>query len=210
MASEVDQVVRISSIVFDARRDCAGGAGPVVLLVPGCCVDDAGCAGADVGAPNRPGPDVVVGAAAVVEVDAGACEEAAPGPPKREGAAVAVLAGCEVAGGAPRLGKSDGAAVAVVAAGIALELRPPRENPVNPVAGAPDVAGVPACAVLVLRVAPVGSNRFEVAPPGVVPLEAVCCPPMLLKSPPCEGAVVAPDWPIPPGWNRFDPEDPLD
>lgn len=108
------------------------------------------------GAPNRPGPDVVVGAAVVVEVDAGACEEAAPGPPKREGAAVAVLAGCEVEVDAPKLGKSDGGAVEVVAAGVALELWPPRENPVNPVAGAPDVAGAPACAVLVLRGAPMG------------------------------------------------------
>lgn len=116
-------------------------------------------------APNRPGPDVVVGAAVVADVDAGAWEEVAPAPPKRGGAAVAVLAGCEVAVDAPLAPNSPGPAVAVVAAGVALELWPPREKPVKPEVGAADVAVVPGCEVLVLRCPPRFEKILEVAPP---------------------------------------------
>ena len=34
VAREVDHIVRISSMVLDERRDCVGGAGPDVLVVP--------------------------------------------------------------------------------------------------------------------------------------------------------------------------------
>ena len=71
VAREVDQVVRISSRVFWARRDCAGGAGPAVeLRLVVWVVEVGGWKGVVVFA----GPPVLkrlpIGAAAVVEVAA--------------------------------------------------------------------------------------------------------------------------------------------
>ena len=103
-------------MVFEARRDCVGGAGPDVLVVP--AVAPVVVPAVVVLAPNRLGAAVV----AVPAVDV-----------------PLVLAGCEdvVGGAAP---KSEGAEV-VVEAGCAAEVVwPPSGNPEKPPVGAADVA----------------------------------------------------------------------
>lgn len=178
LAREVDQLVRISSSVFCARRDWGGGAGPVVLAVC-CCVDPDVAAAVNVGAAvvevlalKRPpvDPDVVVGAAVVdVDVDVPACVDGfEPRALNSEGGAVPVPADCVEELDVPAGLNKEGAAVAVAVPWFALELCPLSENPVKGVEEGAVVAAVfAACEVpgLVL-LPPRGANR--------PPLGAVC------------------------------------
>lgn len=121
-------------------------------------------------APKSPpvDPAAVVGAALVdVDVDDPACADCAdwawPAPPKSEGLASPALAGCVVGVLVPAPPKSGGPEVAVVAAGVTLELCPPSVNPENGVEEVAVVAGAdaPVCEIPELAVPP----RFEKRPP---------------------------------------------
>lgn len=113
----MDQVVRISSMVLPARRDCVGGADVLVAAAAGAPVAVVEAPGAAVeAAPNRP---PVVDEAAGAPVLAGGCDELVPAAPNKDGAdgvVVAAVPACEVpelAAPPPRLEKRL-AVVAVV------------------------------------------------------------------------------------------------
>ena len=127
--------MRISSIVFEARRDCWGGAGPDVLVVG--AAPAVGPAVVVLAPPKRLGAAVV----AVPAVDAAGCEGAAGVvAPKSEGAAVLVEAGCAAA-----------------------ELAwPPSEKPVKPAVGAAEVVVVLGCEDAAVDDWPRFWNRLDV------------------------------------------------
>ena len=108
----MDQVVRISSKDFVARREVGGAGGPAVVVdAVAAAEEEAGWV--DVrGAPPAPKRDVLVGP--VADVVAAGCKVLGVAPNK-DGVDADVAAGCEVAVAAPP--NSEGAEVAAVDAG---------------------------------------------------------------------------------------------